>query len=231
MLPGILSAAALVLAMLALFCGLWIVVPVPHRALAFLAVGASELSAWLLLAGAAGVGLGVVSVMRVLGGDSAPAWAPWAAGLAVACGGPAVALAMVPPWLARPVAAEARVALSPLQALVGPFAGAPHTIASPATHGTHAGAVSPASTRARATLPIPTPATAPRNSQALSSLAPTARSPSTRCGAGTRIHTPHNSASPLSVSPATAVRAITYVHTVSQRRAPFASGSTVAHGF
>jgi acetyl esterase/lipase len=122
---GIWSVAALGLGGLALLCGVWIVVPAPHRALSFLAVGASELSAWLLLGAAAGIGLGIVIVTRALGGDVAPVWAPWVAGLAIGCGVPAVGLALVPPWLARPVAAESRVALSPLRALVGPFAGAP----------------------------------------------------------------------------------------------------------
>ena len=119
------AAFALVLSGLALFCGVWIVVPAPHRALALLAVGASELSAWLLLLALAGIGLGLAALTRVLGGEVGPAWVPWVAGLSIACGVPAMGLALVPPWLARPVAAESRVALSPVRALVGPFAGGP----------------------------------------------------------------------------------------------------------
>ena len=106
----------------AVFCALWTVVPAPSRALAFLAVGASEWSLWLATAGAVAAALGLLGLVPLLTG-AAHDWSDWrswrlagAAG-AVVCGLLASALAVVPPLVARPVAEAHNVSLSLPRAL------------------------------------------------------------------------------------------------------------------
>ncbi|CAA9305368.1 MAG: hypothetical protein AVDCRST_MAG77-6044 [uncultured Chloroflexi bacterium] len=117
MMGGALGIAGLTLSLAALFCAVWIVVPAPHRVLALLAVGASELSAWLLVAGGAGAGLGAAAAVRAGGGGTA--WVLRVGWLSVLCGLGAAGLALVPPLQARPVATTHGAPLSPLRAMTG----------------------------------------------------------------------------------------------------------------
>ncbi len=109
---GALGAAGLALSAVTLLCAVWIVAPAPHRALAFLAVAAGELSAWGLVAALGAAGLGAAGAWEAE--RSGATWVGWAAVLsALAAGG----LAVVPPVQAWRVAAAHGVALSPVSAL------------------------------------------------------------------------------------------------------------------
>ena len=86
--------------------------------LALLAVAASEGSMWVMVTGLAGVGLGAAAALGLDG--SGEAWSSWVGWGAVLCGVAAIALALVPPLLAWPVAARHGITLSPLRALTWP---------------------------------------------------------------------------------------------------------------
>ena len=114
--PDALGTAGLVLATLAAFSAIWIMVPAPARILAYLALVAGELSAWLVIMGIAGIVLGLLAVF----GGASHGVVAWGAVVLGVC---ATAIALLPPFQALPVATAQGIGLSPWRALAGSFSG------------------------------------------------------------------------------------------------------------